>query len=283
MKAIHLPSVKPLKIPSFWLIATAAGLIAIHLTLNLRAEKYAHLALSIVFWLAASSIVWDKRQQLKLGSGIFSCLLGALLMAGVLLKSGMHPGEKFLGFSPFISALALALLASGIQGLKQYWRELLILFTLGVPRLLLPRLPDISPLTAKFSAFLLWYSGFQVTRQDSQIALPSGAVEVVPSCSGLNLIAYMLGLAVIYLVMFPSTLSQRFIVPLVAATIGFAVNGVRIALLAVLSTHANPQAFEYWHGNEGALLFVLAAVVLFGNFCLFLAGRWSPQQPNSPN
>ncbi len=270
MKAIHLAQVKLLKISPFWLLATAAGLIAIHLTLNWRAEKPSHLAISIVYWLAASSMLWDKRKQLKLGSGIFSLLLGALLIAGVLLKSASHPGVKFLGFSPFVSALGIALLASGFQGLKQYRQELIILFSLGVPRILLPHLPDISPITAKFSAFLLWYTGFDISLQGINIVLPNGGVEVVPSCSGLNLITYMLGLSVVFLVMFPSNLANKIVAPVVAATLGFAVNGVRIALLAVLSTNASRQAFEYWHSKEGTLIFVMISVVLFGFFCLFL-------------
>ena len=215
-------------------------------------------------------MLWDKRKQLKLGSGIFSLLLGASLIAGVLLKSASHPGVKFLGFSPFISALGIALLASGFQGLKQYRQELIILFSLGVPRILLPHLPDISPITAKFSAFLLWYTGFDISLQGIKIVLPNGGVNVVPSCSGLNLITYMLGLSVVFLVMFPTNLANRIVAPVVAATLGFAVNGVRIALLAVLSSNASQQAFEYWHSKEGALIFVMISVVLFGLFCLFL-------------
>ncbi|NEP49713.1 MAG: hypothetical protein F6K65_13220 [Moorea sp. SIO3C2] len=77
-----------------------------------------------------------------------------------------------------MSVFGLALLASGFRGLKQYWQELLILFTLGVPKLLLPYLPNINPITAKFSAFVLWYSGANFVLQNSYIILPKGRIAI---------------------------------------------------------------------------------------------------------
>ena len=251
--------------------------MVIHVAFNLRAEKYSHLALSVVFWAAVSSIFWDKRQKLKFGSSIIPCLFGALLIAGVLFKGASYPDEKFLGFAPFISVFALALIASGFRGLRQYWQELLILFTLGVPKILLPHLPDISPITAKFSAFLLWYSGANAVLQESFIILPKGIVEVVPECSGLNLITYMLGLTVIVLVMFPTSRNQKILTPIVAATLGFIVNGFRVALLAHLAAPDSQEAFEYWHSQEGALIFVMISVLLFGAYCFYFI------RPPSPN
>ena len=129
----------------------------------------------------------------------------------------------FLSFAPLGFAIGLALLASGIGNLLRYRQELIILLTLGIPKLILPLLPDISPLTAKISAFWLMYCGFDVILQNNQIILPQGTVDVVPSCSGLNLIIYMLGLSVIFQVMFPlpQKNSLKVISYLVAAAIGF--------------------------------------------------------------
>ena len=92
------------------------------------------------------------------------------------------------------------MLASGIKNLLDYRPELIIMATLDIPKLLLPIVPDISPITAKFSAFWLFYCGFDVILEETKIILTRGAVEVVPSCSGLNLILYMLGLSVVFLV-----------------------------------------------------------------------------------
>ena len=109
--------------------------------------------------------------------------------------------------------------------------------------------------------------GNKVTLQGTQIILPQGIIEVVRSCSGLNSITYMLGLAVIVLVMFPTSRDQKILVPFVAATLGFVVNGVRIATLAILV--GSESAFEYWHSQEGAFVFGISSVILFGAYCLY--------------
>src|SRR5919202_4232285 len=113
MKATYLASAKPLKNSQFWLLAIAAGLIAIHLTLAYRTDKINLLGNSILFWLAVSSLVWNKRASLSLESGIFASSVGTAILALVLLKTMSLPDGYFLLLLPFISGVALGLLASG--------------------------------------------------------------------------------------------------------------------------------------------------------------------------
>ena len=174
----------------------------------------------------------------------------------------------------------MALLASGWRGLGQYWQPLFVLLFLGIPRVLLHFLPDISPLTAKFSALLVWYIGVPTSLEGPFITVPNGRVEVVESCSGLNLITYMLALTAVFLVLFPTQRIHKFVAPIVAVVLGFVVNAVRVALLAVLSPEASRPAFEYWHDQGGALIFVMIAVVLFGGFCWLLLNQSSASNPN---
>lgn len=271
MSASNLTWSKIIRLPAFLLIGIAAAGVFVHLGINLKLEKYSHLALSLIFWLSAISLVWDKRQQIKPSSNLISCGLGMIIM-GITLIGAFVSRNLFLGFAPLGFAISLALLASGISNLLKYRQELIILFTLGIPKILLPLLPDLSPLTAKISAFWLMYCGFDVILQNNQIILPQGVVNVVPSCSGLNLIIYMLGLSVIFQVMFPLPRKNSFkvISYLVAATIGFFVNSIRVSILALLSGDASRQAFEYWHSQEGALIFVTTSVLIYGIFCWFL-------------
>jgi cyanoexosortase A len=257
---------KTFKIPPLFILGLSGLLLAVFFTLNIRADQYAHLAMSLVFWCAALSNLWDKKSELRLGSDSVSIGIGACVLVGILYQSLRSPPGWFLGFGSFVSAIALMLLASGFQGLGQYQTEALMLFCLGIPKILLKFLPDISPLTAHFSTYLLWYTGFPVELYNNQIRLPGGSVNVVPSCSGLNLITYMLAITVIFLLMFPLESINRFFAPIVAVSIGFFINGIRVAVLALLSTQGNTALFQYWHSNEGALLFVLLAVLLFGLF-----------------
>ncbi|MCU0516149.1 MAG: cyanoexosortase A [Oscillatoria sp. Prado101] len=257
-------SVKDFKL---WLFGLAAGLIALHLTLTWRSGNSDLLSTTVLFWVAVSALQWKKRDTLNLESDFFSSFLGASLLTLVLLKSAHLSGNpSFLRISPFISGMGLGLLASGVKGLKQYWQELSLLGFLSVAEgWLFPF--DISLLTAKFAVFVLWLLGFPASSQGVLVILPTGFVEVYQGCSGIGLMLQLLGWASILLVMVPTSSKQKIFVPVVAALLGFAVNGVRIALLAVLTALSNQEAFEYWHRGDGSLIFSAIAVLIFGVFC----------------
>ena len=90
-----------IKIPPVGLLAIATGLILIHLTLNWKADRYSHLAMSILFWLAALSVVDDNRYQLKYGSDLWSSCLGAEPeLWGFFLKVPPYPREISLVSPP---------------------------------------------------------------------------------------------------------------------------------------------------------------------------------------
>lgn len=271
MKALMLVSVGSFRTYQFWLLGIATGLIAIHLTLMSRANDASLLGNSVLFWAAVWSLLWPKRNILKLESGAVSSFVGTFLLALVLLKSTFISGyDVFLRISPLISALGVALLASGFKGLKQYWRELLILCFLAPSPGAMALLIDISKLTAKFATVILWYLGFNVSNQGVYVNLPTGGVEVYPGCSGIESILYMLGLAVVFLVMFDSRWHYKIIVPVVAIFIAFVVNGFRLALMAVLAANSTKEALEYWHKGDGSMLFSMVSVLILGLFCLFI-------------
>lgn len=260
---------------NFWIVGIAVGLIALHLTLTLKANNLDLLSTSLVFWAAVSSLVWDKKDQLRTESGIFSSFLGASLLTSVLLKSFLVPGNDiFLRFSPFISAFSLALLVSGAKGLKQYWQELLLLGFISIPQGLVHRFLDLSLLTAKFSASLLSGLGFSVARQGVFITLPSAKVEVASGCSGVNGMLQLLGLSLLFLFMFPQTnRKQKIFIPFLAVFIAFIVNGIRVAILTLLVASSNSEAFDYWHLGTGSQIFPMIGVFIFGLFCWFFILR----------
>ncbi|MCX7596202.1 MAG: cyanoexosortase A [Fischerella sp.] len=271
MKTAKLINIKRLYSSEFWLLAIGAGLIAIHLTLAWKSKNSDLLGTSILFWSAVCFLVFEKHNNLNLESGILPSFLGLLLIGIALIKSAsMTSFGGFLYVLPVIFALGLALIASGFKGLKQYGGELLALFFIALPKLLPTKLIDLTPFTAKVSAFMLWYTGFEVNRSGLNIYLPNGSVEVARGCSGIQLVAQMLGLALLFLLMFPQKRKQKIIVPIVAATLGFIVNAARVALMAFIVTKDDMNAFDYWHSGDGSLIFSTIAVLLFGLFCWFL-------------
>jgi cyanoexosortase A len=232
----------------------------------------AHLGMSVLFCLAVASLLWEKRTQIKLKSKFLPTLLGFSLIAWILIKSfsisTQH--DPWLRISPFVMALGLSFIASGFRGLKQFQQEITILFFLGVPHILISSFIDISAFTAKTSALILWCLGFDVSVQGIYLNLPTASIKVYPGCSGIEAMLYLLGLAVICLVIFPLRRHHKIVVPIVAVILGFAINGLRIALLAALVASNQLESFDYWHEGDGSLIFGLISVLIFGLFYMFL-------------
>ena len=276
MKIANSSPIGLLKGPSFWVAAIGVCLGAISLNVAFRANDFSLLGLSVLFLLAVSSQLWERRDRLNFDSGVFVSFFGASLLALLSVKSLYLTGGNFFPcLFPFFSAFGLALIASGFKGLKQYWQELLLLLLLAVPNVLASWLVDYHPslLTAKFASYFLWYFGFDVTRQGASIYLPTGAVNVYAGCSGLETMLYMLSLSLLTLAIFPAKRYQKVLVPVVAVLLGFLVNSARVSLMAILVASGDQQAFGYWHGGEGSFVFSAIGSLLFGMFWVFLINR----------
>jgi cyanoexosortase A len=266
-----MPWIQRLHEPKFWLAGLATSIIAMHLTLVNRSGNNELFATSCLFWMVAGMLVWDRRQTLPLTSGLLSSLVGAILLLLVFLRSGGLPeSPSVLRALPLMAVVGLGLLASGARQLRIYWKELLIfgLFAAYPLLELMLQLIDLSQITAKAATFMLWYSGFQVQRQGVFLTLPTGRVEVYGACSGLGSMLQMLSVSVLFLLMVQvrSRKSQLFCMG-VALLLGFLVNAVRVALMAVLVSFSQKVSFEYWHTGDGSLIFSMIAVALFGGFC----------------
>jgi cyanoexosortase A len=257
----------------FWLLGIGTGLIAVHLHWLWRSEEIDKLNLSLILWGAVLYLLWNRHKAIKFSSGPLSSLVGILLIAAVLLRSLFLrvPNDLLMEVAPLLTAIGLGLMASGVSGLKQYWRELLIIGVSVVPRVIvetaLNQVVSINLIAAKFANFLLWYMGFEVSRQGVNILLPTGVVEVNSACSGLDSMLMLLRLAVLVLVIWPTRLVDKLLVPIVAVLLAFSVNGIRIVLMAILVAFSNHETFEYWHQGGGSQIFSLILIALFGWFC----------------
>lgn len=267
--------------PKYWLLAIAVSLIALHLTLTSRINSPDLNGSMYLFWGVVAFMFWEKREKFTLESGIFATFFGLTLIALILLKSTSISGyDIFLRLAPFLSIFSLGIVASGFKGLKQYWQELLILGYIAIPPGAILVFIDLAKITAQFAAFFLHYLGFEVYRKGVFLILPTGSVEVYHGCSGAQIIHQLLGLAIIFLMMFPTTLNQRILVPIVAVLIAFVVNASRVALMAIIVS--NKDAFEYWHLGQGSLVFSMIAVGFFGAFCWFAILRDEPKKEDTP-
>ncbi|MEB3336755.1 MAG: archaeosortase/exosortase family protein, partial [Leptolyngbyaceae bacterium] len=82
----------------------------------------------------------------------------------------------------------------------------------------------------------------------------------------------------LFLLSLRTSFLETFLVPIVAVTLGFFVNGVRVALMAWLVSYSSHSNFEYWHSGSGAQIFALISYLGFGGFC-----HWLVQRRGTPN
>lgn len=257
----------------FWLLGIGTGLIAIHLHWLWRSEEIDKFNLSIILWGGVLYLLWNRHKSIDFSSGPLSSFLGMLLIAAVLLRSLFLrvPNDLLMEVAPLLTAVGLGLIASGISDLKQYWREFLIIGVSVVPRVVvetaLNQVISINLIAAKFANFLLWYMGFEVSRQGVNIMLPTGVVEVNSACSGLDSMLMLLRLSIAILVIWPTRLFDKLFLPTIAVLLAFGVNGIRIVLMAILVAFSNYETFEYWHQGGGSQIFSLILIALFGWFC----------------
>jgi cyanoexosortase A len=262
----------------FGLIIIATGLVTLNMTLLWKLGDIAHFWMSIVFWLAVGSLLWEKQDILKHSEGksdVLSTVAGTILIAFILFKSAMVSSklDPFLRIAPFWSGLGVSLIAVGFHNLKQFWRELVILFFHGIPSVItLPLVDIITSITAKAAYYSLWYVGFDVTSQGNYVALPTGSVFVNGGCSGMEAMNYLLGLSVVCLLMFPTKQNKGLVIA-VAVAFGFIINVFRVAGMALLVASNRLDLFKYWHEGEGSLVVGMIAVILFGIFYQYMLKR----------
>jgi cyanoexosortase A len=170
---------------------------------------------------------------------------------------------------PLIAGVGVILIASGFKSLRTYWKELILLSLLLFYRLVAIGLTaiDLPLFTAKISALMLWFIGFDVVREGTVIALRQGRVEVYGACSGVESILLMLCIGILFLFLISISHWHKAICTAIAVVIGFMINAFRASLLAFFVDTHQPKAFEYWHSSDGSLLFAIVSVFIFGLYC----------------
>ena len=277
---MRLKSLTILDSNKFWVLSIAVFLMSIYLNLIWKVGSEDWLNNNLIFWVAIVYLLWNKQNQIQFDSGIGSAIAGTLIIALGLLKSTHITGPgPVLNALPFIYVLGLVLLASGVRGLHQYWQELLLFFIWSFPKLWLIEPLDtrlhISGLTAKSVSFILWYLGFNVDLQGITVHLPTGGITITSECAGILTMFWLLQIALIFLMIFPTNRLQKIGIPLLAILIGFSVNVFRLSILAFVVS--DRELFHYWHSGDGSGIFRIICILAFGLLCWFCV----QEQPES--
>lgn len=226
-------------------------------------------------------LLWQKRNSLKFDSNLFASGLGVTLIFLMIFK-----GLSIFWFEPLFirvatlgSAIGLCLIASGFKGLKQYAAELVIVLSLCVPTGMIyaraVQYIDFPILTAKVGNLILWYLGFQSSRQGVNIYLPNGGVEVIVFCTGLSTSIVLLRLSILCMAAFLKTWTSRIGLGISAVLIGFFLGCIRVVLMALVVS--DKPAFDFWHGDQGNQIFSTLGILGFGVLANFLINKPHPK------
>ncbi len=118
-----------------WLLGIILSLIALFFLSNYGiTQDIQSLVSSLIFISGAGVLLWNKRQNLRLNSDLFSSIIGIIAIA-------VFPASLFLPVYSittlpiffFMAMVGVGILASGSKEVKKYWRELSLILTLAVP------------------------------------------------------------------------------------------------------------------------------------------------------
>lgn len=218
----------------------------------------------------------DGSQRPDLGWRIAA--LGAWALC-VWLVSGLWPQDHGLVRLALPGmTVALLIVLWGPRHLHRGWRVLLIaaFWTVDPFLLLIDRLlpgPVLESLTAGVASFGLWQIGCEVSRAGAQITTDAGSVVVRYGCTAMPLWALLFHLLVPASITLGLTWKRAVLLAFVSLISGFIISIIRVMIVARVVD--DETRFHYWHGDEGAGWFTLAAFVLFGIMLI----RQAPPSP----
>ncbi len=270
---------------SFWLF-TVVVLMASLQMVALARDGMTMAELPLTFWLAWGSILvllWRRRaviealvqQHLSGWQRGIEIFLGTVYLTSINIRESLSPSDVIGNLFPIMAMAGLLALAVGCRQWKHFKQELSLAAVWSIPYAWLSNLMEKMRIwDAQNMTFWLHYLGFRVIRRGSIVALPGGAVDVNWGCSSMSPLLTMLSLVLILLALFPAKRSKQILVLVISLLLVFAINGVRLILLALFVHWQNKLAFDYWHGGMGAGIFSNIIVVVVGIWCY-----WQLQTP----
>lgn len=281
----RIPAIPPATPRNLWLLL--AGAVATQNLGVFQSSQSEHVTVyALLVWGGALICMEDQLEDLEPSPSRVGLLLGGLLLLAVLARTSLVLcSEGILYLLAPLAGLALALLCTSPGTLGRFRDSLLCLLLLpafGLVMKLIPEFP-MSVLTARLSSFWLSILGFDNVVRGRIVMLPTGGVEVLPACNGVDTIAQVIGVSIIFLLAFPlrSRLS-RVVVLTAAPLIGLASNTIRIAVLALCVASGQGKGtplFRFFHDDLGSLVFSGVAVFVFGSLYMRLLERELPPLP----
>lgn len=301
-----LPPLPPPTSRNLWL--TLAALVAWQnlWVLHSTQEQPKLVLFVVLLWWGALTCMEDRLEHLRPAPSRLSLMLGSALLLWCLWRSQqIMTLDSVIALLTPLEGLALALLCEPLHRLRRFQQQLLILwllplFTLATQASAVSSWLEAgaSPFAASLAASLLSWLGLEAVSDGRLVRTATGSVSVAGACSGIDQIAQVLAIAVIFLLAFPLRRPlHHLLVWTGAVVLPVLLNGVRIALLARIAPGPRQTVgdtswwFDFFHEEMGSLIFSGLSVFFFGALYLALierelgpppAGPAAPGPPESP-
>jgi cyanoexosortase A len=269
--------VPPLTARNAWLFIAATvaiqNVVVFHTSQNESMTVFA-----LLIWGGVLICMEDLIEELHPSPNLVVALSASIILLFVLFRTSLilhSDGVLFL--LPPIAVLALVLLVKEPRTIYKFKDSLLCVLLFPAYALLNRIMPEgpLSLLTAKIAAFWLSILGLDPTVNGRDVLLKGGGVTVLGACNGLDMIAQVVCISIIFLLAFRlRSLTSRILVISLAPLIGLLSNTMRIALLTVISANGSGHGYGFWfdffHKDTGSLIFSGLAVFIFGSIYMRL-------------
>ena len=269
--------VPPLTARNAWLFISATvaiqNIVVFHTSQNESMTVFA-----ILIWGGILICMENLIEELHPSPNFVVALFASALLLFVLFRTSLilhSDGVLFL--LPPIAVLALVLLVKEPRSIHEFTDSLLCVLLFPANALLNRIIPEgpLSLLTAKIASFWLSILGLEPIVNGRDVLLKGGGVTVLGACNGLDMIAQVVCISVIFLLAFRlRSLTSRFLVLSLAPLIGLFSNTIRIALLTVISANGSGKGYGFWfdffHKDTGSLIFSGLTVFIFGSIYMRL-------------
>lgn len=239
----------------------------------------------LVWWFALLSSE-DATEKLPPKPTQSSTLFGSVVLIASLIRgsSTVHPDAVTFGL-PILQGIALTLLYTALRRVWLFKSFLFLLALLPLSVVLIRNVPalmmqQMNMATAAVAHFILRLFQISAHIDQNAIMFPSVTVSVLDACNGMEFIIFISATSLCFLTVFPLLRSaDRFLIVLAAIIVGFMVNSLRIALLAVLASHSSPRAqamFHFFHDQQGSTVFAVIGVCILSSIYLWILSKDVP-------
>ena len=282
---LRFSQIPPATPRNLWLLLSAA--VAIQNLSVFQSSQNEHITVfAALVWGGALICMEDQLEDLEPSPGILGMIAGGIVLVWVLARSSvvLHWDGIVFILAP-IAGISLALLCRPLSKIAEFKNSMLCLAMLPVFNVVMKLIPEapLSILTAHASSFWLGILGFETIVKNRTVYLPGGGVEVLPACNGVDMLAQLVCIAIIFQLAFPlRSLLGKVAIFTLAPVVGFASNTIRIAVLALCTANGSgkeSQLFKFFHDDLGSLLFSGVAVFVFGLLYMRFLERELPPLP----